>query len=84
MGGYPDLFNHWFGDEAIMNTVLRTLATVVDRLIWAVGCFAIISYASDHWPLVYRGATVALLLGFGIWYLWMFFIRPFRAGLKGE
>ncbi|EEF57965.1 hypothetical protein Cflav_PD1140 [Pedosphaera parvula Ellin514] len=62
---------------------LNTLATVIDRCIWTVGVFAILIYAEEHWPLPYRVFTFCFLLGFGVWYLWKFFIQPFRAGLRG-
>jgi hypothetical protein len=41
-----------------MKKLLNTLAAVVDRVVWAVGCFAIVDYASNHWLLAYRVATV--------------------------
>ena len=67
-----------------MNPFLRTVATALDRLVWTVGCLTIISYASDHWSSAYMIVTVACLFGFGIFGLWMYFIRPFLAGLRGE
>ncbi len=63
---------------------IDTLAKVADRIVWTVGCLTIIRYADDHWPLGYQIVTAALLVGFGIWYLWRFFVQPFRAGLRGE
>jgi hypothetical protein len=63
---------------------LKILATVLDRLVWMVGVMTIFIYAQDHWPTPYVIATGLLLLGFGVWYLWKFFMQPFRAGLRGE
>jgi hypothetical protein len=67
-----------------MKRLVNMLAAVVDRVVWMVGCFAIIDYASNHWPLVFRVATIVFLVAFGAWYLWAFFARPFREGLKGQ
>ena len=63
---------------------LDTLGSVIDRIVWAVGCFTIIGYSQEHWPLALQIVTIALLVGFGLWYLWRFFVQPFRAGLRGE
>jgi hypothetical protein len=63
---------------------IDTLAKFADRLIWMVGCFTIISYSREHWPLASQVVTVVLLAAFGLWYLWRFFVQPFRAGLRGE
>jgi fatty acid desaturase len=67
-----------------MKKLLNTLAAVVDRVVWTVGCFAIIDYASNHWLLAYRVAMVVILVAFGAWYIWAFFVRPLREGLKGQ
>jgi ABC-type nickel/cobalt efflux system permease component RcnA len=61
-----------------------TLASVIDRLVWAVGCFTIIGYSREHWPLASQIVTAVLLISFGLWYLWRFFVQPFRIGLRGE
>jgi hypothetical protein len=63
---------------------LKILATVLDRLVWMVGLMTILIYARDHWPTPYSVAVSVLLLGFGVWYCWKFFVQPFRAGLRGQ
>jgi ABC-type nickel/cobalt efflux system permease component RcnA len=64
--------------------ILSTLGSVIDRIVWAVGCITIIGYSREHWPLALQIVTVALFVSFGLWYLWRFFVQPFRAGLRGE
>ena len=64
--------------------IIDTLAKVADRFVWMIGCITIISYSGDHWPLALQIATWALLVGFGVWYLWRFFVQPFRDGLRGD
>jgi len=56
---------------------------VIKDVLSMIGLFAVIFYADEHWPLVYRAVRNALLVVFGVWYVWEFFIKPFRAGLKG-
>ena len=64
--------------------VVKEMAKLIDRAIWMVGCFTIISYSQDHWPLALRYSEVVFGLGFGVWYFWTIFVQPFRAGLRGE
>ena len=66
-----------------MNTI-DTLARFADRLIWMVGCVTIINFSRDHWPMAAQVVTWLMLAAFGLWYLWRFFIRPFKAGIRGE
>ena len=63
---------------------IDTVAKVADRIIWAVGCFTIMGFAHDHWPVAYQVATGAFLLGFGVWYLWRYLVQPFRTSLRGS
>ncbi len=63
---------------------LKILAYIVDRGVWAVGCSVITFYANEHWPLALRIVIGSFILGFGIWYVWRFFVQPFREGLRGE
>jgi len=65
-------------------SLLTMLGKLVHSFIYMVGCIAIWTYTIERWPVgthVFVGAT---LLVFFVWYLWTFFIRPFRAALKGE
>ena len=70
--------------HSTMKAFVKILATVIDRLIWSVGCFTIIIYSHNHWPEVYDVIATSFLIGFGVWYFWRFFFKPFRAGLRGE
>ena len=63
---------------------LKILAYIVDRGVWAVGCSVITFYANEHWSLALRIVIGSFILGFGIWYVWRFFVQPFREGLRGE
>jgi hypothetical protein len=63
---------------------LKTLAMLFDRFIWSIGLMTIIFYAQDHWPTFYFVTACVLLGGFAIWYLWRFFLIPFREGLRGH
>lgn len=63
---------------------LSIFASIIDRIVWSVGCITIIFYAHDHWPLASQVGVIALLLVFGLWFIWKFFVRPFRAGIRGE
>ena len=67
-----------------MKVFFTALATVIDRIIWMIGVMTILTYALNHWPTAYRVLVSILLVGFGIWYFWKFFIQPFRAGLRGQ
>ena len=67
-----------------MKTLLKPLTTLIDRLVWMVGWFAILRYALEHWPVAYAITGGTILAGFGVWYSWRFFVQPFRAGLRGE
>lgn len=62
---------------------LDTLAKLADRIVWMIGCFTMISYSREHWPFALQIVTAVLLAGFGLWYLWRYFVEPFRAGLRG-
>jgi len=64
--------------------LIKILGIVLDRLVWMVGIMTIFIYARDHWPTPYNVAICVFFLGFGVWYLWKFFVRPFRAGVRGH
>jgi hypothetical protein len=55
----------------------------INDVLSTVGLFVVIVYAGEHWPLVDRVIRNAFLVVVGVWYVWEFFIKPFRAGLKG-
>ena len=57
---------------------------LIHSCVYMIGCIAIWSYTFERWPVATRvvaitGATAAL-----VWYLWHFFVRPFRAAMRGE
>jgi hypothetical protein len=67
--------------EQSMKT-LNMFRNVINDFIWVIGVFAIINYVDKQWPLAYTAVSNALLVGFGVWYVWRFFIQPFREGLR--
>lgn len=70
--------------EAPMKSMLDRLGEISDRTIYMIGCGAIWIYAMDHWPIGTRIFVCACVAIFAMWYIWRFFIRPFRSALKGE
>jgi hypothetical protein len=66
-----------------MNAI-NTLAKLADRFVWMIGLMTIMGYSREHWPLGWQIVTLVLLVGFSGWYLWRFFVQPFRAGLRGD
>jgi hypothetical protein len=68
-----------------MKVFLNTVGNMVDRIVWAVGCFAIFDYAFEHhWNLAVSIVSGVLIAGFGGWFFWQYFVVPFRAGWRGE
>jgi hypothetical protein len=45
---------------------------------------AVFSFGVEHWPWNSKLGFYILMLGFAVWYLWRFFVIPFRAGLKAK
>jgi len=66
-----------------MKPILKKACYIVDNLFWVVGFLSIFNYVSGHSPLAAKLVVFAFLFGFGGWYIWRFFIRPFRTALKG-
>jgi hypothetical protein len=66
-----------------MKKLLGIVGGVVNRLVWAVGCFAIVRYAWQHWP-VYTALAGGLMAGLGVWYCRRFYLERFGAGVSGE
>ena len=67
-----------------MKTILAKIWKLIHDFIFIIGCMAIAQYAFEHWQ---RGAYIAFavaLVCFSVWYLWTFFVRPFRSALRGE
>jgi hypothetical protein len=67
-----------------MKRFLKLAGDLSDRIIYAVGWITIWLYAGEHWPTATRVVLCAILLGFAAWYVWRFFVRPFRKALNGE
>jgi hypothetical protein len=65
-----------------MKSMLDRLGEISDRIIYMIGCVAIWIYAMDHWPLGTSVFVCACVAIFAMWYIWRFFIRPFRSALK--
>jgi hypothetical protein len=72
-----------FAQHNDLKTFFKTLATVVDRAIWMVGCFTIMNFTKTLWPFVYQIFVAVFLVGFGVWYVWKCILQPFREGLRG-
>jgi uncharacterized membrane protein len=67
-----------------MRRIVNLMAGVIDRIVWAVGCFTISCYLWEHWPLAYAVMAGGLIIGLGVWYCRKFFVGPFKAGLREE
>jgi hypothetical protein len=64
--------------------VIGEIGKLIHSFIYIIGCMEIWQYTFEHWP---RGTHLAIgvaLAAFAIWYLWSFFVRPFRSGMRGE
>jgi hypothetical protein len=67
-----------------MKGLRNFLFGVTGSFIWMVVYQGFIGDTAEHWPSHYRTLRYVLIAAFGALYVWMFLIRPFRAGLRGE
>jgi hypothetical protein len=66
-----------------MKTIFRWLALFADSLVWVIGCFAIINYASVRFPMGFSTAVLIFTPLFGALFLWRILVKPFLEGYKG-
>jgi hypothetical protein len=45
---------------------------------------AVFSFGAERWPWKSKMGLYLSMVGFGCWFIWTFFIIPFRAGLKAN
>ncbi len=70
--------------EVPMKSFLDRVGEMLISIIYCIGCVSILIYADNHWPFWTTVFTFACLAGFTGWYIWRYFIRPFRAALKDD
>jgi steroid delta-isomerase-like uncharacterized protein len=61
---------------------LKPLAFYAHEIVWMIGWFVIITYSQAHWPLASKITVVVLVAAAVLGFLWLYFVRPFRAGLQ--
>ena len=61
---------------------LNTLRSFVDSVIWTIGLGAIFTYLLGRWPVGTQTVFIVLAVASLVAFLWVFFVQPFRAGLR--
>ena len=57
---------------------------LIHSFVYLIGCVSIWTYSFERWPDVTRVVILSSIASFLVWYLWRFFVRPFRTAMRGE
>jgi hypothetical protein len=67
-----------------VKAMLKHCLNWASDLVWMIGAFTIVWFLVDHWPRTTYTLLAVAGVGALVWFLWNFFVRPFRAALNGN
>jgi hypothetical protein len=65
-------------------SALSKVGEYVNNIIWAVGLMTIYQFVGERWPATYAVFAWTLVPVCAIGFFWLFFAKPFMAGMRGE
>ncbi|HEY9509787.1 MAG TPA: hypothetical protein VIV82_08000, partial [Verrucomicrobiae bacterium] len=81
---YSDTSHSLIFNQTAMKISRNWFWKVSGSFAFAVFYMGFIGYTAEHWPSGYQGLRFLLIGALGVCFLWLFVLRPFRSGFKGE